>query len=245
MSISAQEGSVAITEEGKGKRSNGLSPVSFSGCPWEVNAVLQSLTYMSAEDWHGWDTISITVTDLGFGGLEPTAEPNTYAIYMSVAAVNDAPVLEITGFTVINVLDRESASGDEIISAFLVPTSEDTARIISSVTISDVDTAVAGASLSRPDVFSGTAGGNGRGDGEGMLALYPKVELSLSCTYGLLELGGGHGGLEIEEGDLDNGGHTLTLVGSLSNINEAMEEGIVYTPQPGWSGMDMVKVRSS
>lgn len=246
MSISAQEGSVAITEEGKGKMSTKSSPVSFSGCPWEVNAVFQSLTYASAEDWHGWDKVIITVTDLGFDDLEPTPEPKTYVIYLSVAAVNDAPVVEISGFTVIDVLDRESASGDEIVSAFLVPASEDTSTTISSVTISDVDIAAAGASWSRPDVFFGTAGGHGRGDGEGMLALHPKVEVSLACTYGLLSLGGDHGGLEIEEGGgEDDGGTTLTVVGSLSNINGAMVEGIVYTPQPDWSGTDMVQVGAS
>lgn len=249
MNISIQHGSVAITEEGKEKTSDSgrSSPLSVSGCPWEVNAALLSLTYVSAEDWHGWDKISISVTDLGFDGLEPAAEPSTYVIYLSVAAVNDAPVMEVTGFTDIDILDGESASGDDgILSAFLVPTSEDTPRIISSVTISDVDTAAAGlASLSPPDVFFGAAGGTGRGDGEGMLALHPKVEVSISCTYGLLALGGDHGGLEVEEGTLDDGGQTLTLVGSLSNVNAAMAEGIVYTPQLDWSGMDMVKVRSS
>ena len=47
----------------------------------------------------------------------------------------------------------------------------------------------------------------------------------------------------VEEGDWGDGGQTLTLVGSLSNINAAMAEGIVYTPQLDWSGMDIVKVR--
>ncbi|CAN0477421.1 unnamed protein product, partial [Scytosiphon promiscuus] len=182
-----------------------------------VNAVLQSLTYVSAEDWHGWDKISITVAALGFDGVELTAEPSTYVVYLSVAAVNDAPVVEVTGFTAIDILDGESTSEDGVISAFLVPTPEDTARIISSVTISDVDSV---ASLSPPN-----------------------VELSLSCTYGLLALGGDQGGLEVEAGDSDDGGQTLTLVGSLSNINAAMAEGMVYTPPLDWSGMDMVKVR--
>lgn len=242
MNISAEQGSVAITQQGQDYTSNNdrLLPVSVFGCPWEVNAVLQSLTYVSAEDWHGWDKISITVADLGFDGVELTAEPSTYVVYLSVAAVNDAPVVEVTGFTAIDILDGESTSGDGVISAFLVPTPEDTARIISSVTISDVDSV---ASLSPPNVFFGTVGGTGRGDGEGMLALHPKVELSLSCTYGLLALGGDQGGLEVEAGDSDDGGQTLTLVGSLSNINAAMAEGMVYTPPLDWSGMDMVKVR--
>ena len=245
MRISTEQGSVAITQQGKENKSNSTrsSPVSVFGYPWEVNAALQSLTYVSAEDWHGWDKISITVTDLGFDGVQQTAEPSTYVIYLSVAAVNDAPAVGITGFTVIDIFDRESTSGDGIITAFLVPTTEDTARTISSVTISDVDSAAVGASLSPPDIFFGTGGGAGRGDGGTMLALHPKVELSLSCTYGLLALGGDNGGLVVEEGDWGDGGQTLTLVGSLSNINAAMVEGIVYTPQLDWSGMDIVKVR--
>lgn len=242
MNISAEQGSIAITQQGQDNTSNNtrLLPVSVFGCPWEVNAALQSLTYVSAEDWHGWDKISITVADLGFDGVELTAEPSTYVVYLSVAAVNDAPVVEVTGFTAIDILDGESTSGDGVISAFLVPTIEDTARIISGVTISDVDSV---ASLSPPNVFFGTVGGTGRGGGEGMLALHPKVELSLSCTYGLLALSGDQGGLEVEAGDSDDGGQTLTLVGSLLNINAAMAEGMVYTPPLDWSGMDMVKVR--
>lgn len=243
MNISAEHGSVVITQQGKEKTSNNahLSPVSVFGCPWEVNAVLQSLKYVSAKDWHGWDKIIVTVTDLGFYGVEPTTEYSTYAIYLSVEAVNDAPVVEVKGFTAIDILDGESSSGGGTISAFLVPTQEDTAIIIYSVIISDVDSA---ASLSPSSVFL-TASGTGRGDGEGRLALHPKVELSLSCTYGMLALGGDHGGLVIEEGYSDDGGQALTLVGSLSNINAAMAEGMVYTPQLDWSGMEMVKVRQS
>ena len=242
MNISAEQGSVAITQQGKEKTSNNarLSPVSVFGCPWEVNAVLQSLTYVSAEDWHGWDKIVVTVTDLGFYGVEQTAEPSTYVIYLSVAAVNDAPVVEVEGFTAVDILDGESSSGGGIIPAFLVPAQEDTDRTIYSVTISDVDSS---ASLSPPDVFFGTVGSTGRGDGEGIFALHPKVELSLSCTYGLLALGGDRGGLVIEEGYSDDGGQTMTLVGSLSKINAAMAEGMVYTPQLDWNGMDTVKVR--
>lgn len=241
--LSAQHGFVTLTEEtGLNSRVVGGSPTSVSGYPWQVNADLRSMVYVSDEDWHGWDKISVTVTDLGYDGVQPNTEPQTYHLHLSVAAVNDAPLLEVADFEVVTIVDGEPSSGAEAASAFLIPAEEDTVRVIPGVTVSDVDTKAEGALLNRPDGFFGTVSTDGMGNGLELLAVQPKVGLSLSCAYGLLALGGGHGGLEAEEGDLDGGGQTFSVAGTLDNVNDALMEGIVYTPSADWSGIDVVKV---
>lgn len=241
--IHAQHGFVTLTEEtGLNSRTVAGSPTSVSGSPWQVNAALRSMVYVSAEDWHGWDKISVTITDLGYDGVQPNTEPQTYHLHLSVAAVNDAPILEVADFELVTMVDGESSSGAETSSAFLVPAEEDTVRVIPGVTVTDIDTKAEGLLLSRPDGYFGTLSTDGTGNGVELLAVEPKVELSLSCAYGFLALGGGHGGLETEDGDLDGGGQTLSVIGTLVHINDALIEGIVYTPDTDWSGIDVVKV---
>lgn len=246
MEILARHGFITLTEDGNMTSSATASTnsVGTMGTPWQVNEALLSVVYVSAKDWHGWDKITITVTDLGYDGLQPIAGPTTYNLHLSVAAINDAPILEVFGFTAVNVSNQESPSSGEETSAFLVSTPEDTARTISGVVISDVDTAATGTYLGRPDGFFGTGRTDSKGDGVGMLAFQPKLELKLSCTYGLLALGGEHAGLVAEEGELGARGKTLTVVGTLSSLNAAMAEGIVYTPEENWGGIDVVEVSS-
>lgn len=245
MELSAKHGFVTLTGEIAGMVSDGVigTPAIVSGTSWQVNAGLRSLVYVSAEDWHGWDRISITVTDLGDDSLQMPADPMTYYLHVSVAAVNDAPVFTAAGFEEVALVDGESSPGDEQTSALLVLAEEDTVRIISSVSIWDVDTKAERVLLNRPDGFFGTVSTDGMGNGAELLAVEPKVALSLSCTYGSLGLGGGHGGLEVVEGDLDSGGQILSVTGALSNINAALMEGIVYTPSSDWNGIDVVEVR--
>lgn len=245
--ISSQHGYITIMEEGvETATSNAsVSTVRISGTAWKVNTALRSVEYISAKDWHGWDRIDVVVADLGYDDFEATTVPQTYSLHTSVAAVNDAPVVEAVGLDTVYILDWESPSGDDIISAFLVTVLEDTAKVITGISISDVDTENAGVALNRPYGFSGTADSGGRGDIFGGLALHPKVKLSISCTYGLLSLSGAHGGLVVEEGDLDAEGKILTVIGTLSNVNTAMEDGILYAPQGDWSGIDVVKVSAT
>lgn len=239
--MSAQHGSVLLTTEGGEVVSNGMHepPAAVSGTSWQVNAALRSMVYVSAEDWHGWDKITIVVTDVGDENIaNPKTEPAEYDLHISVAAVNDAPILEADGLEEVTVLDGSSPSG-----GFLVPAQEDTIRTIHGIVVSDVDTAAEGLLLSRPDGFFATFGADGMGNGVEFLAVEPKIALSLSCEYGLLGLGGGHGGLQADEGDLDGGEQSLSVTGSLSNINAALLDGILYTPSANWYGVDVVEVR--
>ncbi|CAM9843433.1 unnamed protein product, partial [Hapterophycus canaliculatus] len=64
----------------------------------------------------------------------------------------------------------------------------------------------------------------------------------LSCEYGLLGLGGDHGGLGVVEGNLDGGEQILSVTGTMLNINAALQGGIIYTPRANWNGVDVVEV---
>lgn len=208
-----------------------------------MNAALRSMEYVSAANWHGWDKISIIVTDLGYGDVQPNTKSETYYLHISVAAVNDAPTLGVAGFEVVTIVDEESSSGEQTASAFLVPAQEDTVMVIAGVTVSDVDTEAEGLFLNRPDGFFATLSTNGTGNGAELLAVEPKVALSLSCVYGSLALGAESGGLVTEEGDPDGGGNTVSVTGKLAYINAALVEGIIYTPSADWNGIDVVEVR--
>lgn len=201
------------------------------------------MEYVSAADWHGWDKISIVVTDLGYDDVQPSNEGETHYLHISVAAINDAPVLEVGDFEAITIVDEESPSGDETTSAFLVPAQEDAVTVIAGVMVSDVDTKAEGLFLNRPDGFVATLSADGMGNGAEMLAVEPKIALSLSCTYGSLALGPESGGLVAGDGDLDGGGKMLSVTGKISNINAALVEGIIYTPSANWNGIDVVEVR--
>lgn len=243
--MSAKHGSVTFVQEESGLASDAASksPTRVSGFYWQVNAALRSVMYVSAKDWHGWDKISITVTDLGHDDFQPDTEPSTYELHLSVAAVNDGPVLEAADFEPVTLIDAESPSGNESFAAFLVPAQEDNARVITTVAVSDVDTNAEGAFLSRPDGFLGTVITDGMGNGAELLAVNPKIALSLSCEYGLLAFGEQRGGLVAEEGVLDGVGQMLTVIGTISNVNDALAEGIVYTPSENWNGIDVIEVR--
>lgn len=243
--VSAKHGSVMFVKEDTSLASSAASesPTSVSGFNWQVNAALRSLVYVSKEDWHGWDRITITVTDLGYDDFQPDTEARTYELHLSVAAVNDGPVLDAGGFESVTIVDEASPSGDEALSAFLVPAQEDTTRVITAVAVSDADTKAEGAFLSRPDGFVGTVSTDGMGNGAELLALEPKIALSLSCEYGLLAFGQERGGLVAEEGDLGGVGQILSVTGTISNINAALGAGIVYTPSENWNGIDVIEVR--
>lgn len=243
--VAAQHGFVTLAQENKGLTSGFVdsSQASVSGALWQVNAALRSMEYVSAPDWHGWDKISIIVTDLGYDGVQPDTESETYYLHISVAAINDAPVLDAAGFEAITIIDEESPSGGETASTYLVPAQEDTVTVIAGVTVSDVDTEAEGLFLNRPDGFFATLSTDGMGNGAELLAVEPKIYLSLSCAYGSLAVGAERGGLTVEEGDLDGGGNILSVTGKLSNINATLVEGIIYTPSADWNGIDVVEVR--
>lgn len=192
------------------------------------------MEYVPTQDWHGWDKIYVTVSEFDGNTVDGATEPQSYSLNLFVAAVNDAPAIEVTGFSLTEIIDSESQSTNETISAFLVPLLEDTPLDVTGVKIWDVDTEATGASLNRPDGAFGTAA-------PGMLALNPEMNVSFSCTYGMVALGGEYAGLVPDE--RDTGGGILTVVGTISSINDVLLEGISYIPSENWSGIDLMEVR--
>ncbi|CAM9843364.1 unnamed protein product, partial [Hapterophycus canaliculatus] len=98
--LSAQHGSVILKTEDRELVSDGMREplTTVSGNSWQVNAALRSMVYLSPEDWHGWDQITIRLTDLGDDDISQTINENaTSYLHISVAAVNDAPVVEADG----------------------------------------------------------------------------------------------------------------------------------------------------
>lgn len=245
MDLSAKHGRISVTEEGRERSSDSASQssVRVSGTSWQVNAVLLSMEYIAPQDWYGWDKIYVAVTDLGHSSRDTTIDVRTYEIALSVAAINDPPVIEINGFDLTLASDTESGATDSTTSAFLVPSKEDTVAVVTGVRVSDVDITSDGGILSRPDGFLLVVDSNGAGNGVELLASNPRIRLSISSTYGQISLGGEHAGLVAEVGDLDTGEQLLIVVGALHHINEALSEGIIYKPKQDWSGIDMVEVR--
>lgn len=217
----------------------------MSGPLWLVNQNLRSMEYTSRPNWNGWDKITVSLTDLGYDGSDMGNKMNSYEIHISVAAINDPPILEVTGLSHADVLER-GATGDNrevAIATYLYLGAEDTTSIITGLTIRDVDIPEPGDALNIPDGFSLIAGSSDEEGGISFVAMNPKMRLSLACTYGKIALGGGHAGLTADVGSLDNHAQLLVLEGSLSNFNDALVEGIVYMPHQDWHGVDLIEVK--
>lgn len=207
-----------------------------------LNHVLLSLEYAPAQDWYGWDVIDVTITDHGHEGLNAIPEAQEYKIYLAVAAINDAPALTVVGLEETQILDKEAPLGDEVGDAFLVSSQEDTVAVVTGISVWDVDYEISGVSCSRLDEFDVTAESFGEGCGPGETPVQLGIELSVSCTYGLLALSGKQEELFYEEGGLDARNDSFVMFGTLTDVNDALSRGIVYTPLGNWSGTDVIKV---
>ena len=245
---SAIHGYITLREDGGVKSTNATSkaPVRVKGTKGEVNNALLSMEYVSAQDWHGLDRIDVIVTDYGHDGMEPYDEPQAYSIHILVAAVNDAPVLNVVGLNKVQVVDEEELPfGDEARDAFLVSVLEDASAVVTGISIWDADFKASGVNFSQQDGTDAATNTDSRVQASETLTVHPRVEISLSCTHGMLALGGVYGGSFAEEKNLEDGVDTLSLVGTLANVNAVLSEGIVYTPVENWSGIDVIKVRLS
>ncbi|MBE9102917.1 tandem-95 repeat protein, partial [filamentous cyanobacterium LEGE 07170] len=75
-----------------GVSGDGSGSVTFSGSQADVNAALDKLTYIPADDYSGNDTLAITVND--------GSESASLDVAIAVTPVNDAPVLTPSGISV-------------------------------------------------------------------------------------------------------------------------------------------------
>ena len=95
--------------------------MTFTGTVANVNAALARVDYLGNANYSGVDTLSISVDDQGNTG-SGGAKTDSKSIAITVAAVNDAPVLTVPGarsvnedtllsITGISVADVDAASG--------------------------------------------------------------------------------------------------------------------------------------
>ncbi|MDW7995892.1 MAG: cadherin-like domain-containing protein [Gemmatales bacterium] len=186
---------------------NGTSSMTYQGPLSAINAALGNFTYKPNANYYGFDTLTITVSDLKNSGVQPPAVPPDYAtlgwtttetVQIRITPVNqtsmdplinDAPILTVPATT--QTLDMHQV---------LVFTSANN----NAISVSDVDASIhpMTLTLSLPNAGHGT--------------------LTLGSTAGLLSVTG-------------NGTHNITATGPLAAINNALS-GLRYTPAVNFSG---------
>ncbi|MEI6559449.1 MAG: LamG-like jellyroll fold domain-containing protein, partial [Rhodospirillaceae bacterium] len=97
--------------------------MSFNGTLAAVNAALATLGYQGSADYFGSDSLAVTVNDLGLSASSSTG--------ITVAAVQDAPVLNPTGAAALSAVNAGTA----------VPVGDSVSSLIATGWISDVDLA--------------------------------------------------------------------------------------------------------
>ncbi|HIK91807.1 MAG TPA: hypothetical protein EYG03_07475, partial [Planctomycetes bacterium] len=106
VSLSVGDGALALLS------SNGLSftdsdgsdgTLAFTGTQTDINAALAALEYTGNLNFHGQDTLQITVNDQGHTGTDPglsggaTSEEATMTVAITVTPINDAPTVTAGG----------------------------------------------------------------------------------------------------------------------------------------------------
>lgn len=108
ITLSQVDGLTAVTGDASGT-------VSLTGSLAEVNAAVNGMTYAPDVNFSGTDTLSVGVDDLGSTG-EGGAQTAAKDIVITVAAVNDAPVLDTGGAMVLTSVteDATAPAGDTV-----------------------------------------------------------------------------------------------------------------------------------
>lgn len=77
---------------------DGTASVSLTGTQAAVNAALDGLIYRGSQDYHGSDTLTISVNDLGNTGTFGGSMSDTEMLSLTVNPVNDVPVVAAQDF---------------------------------------------------------------------------------------------------------------------------------------------------
>ncbi|HEX8120637.1 MAG TPA: tandem-95 repeat protein, partial [Solirubrobacteraceae bacterium] len=108
LTLATQSGLTAVSGDGTGA-------VSLTGSLSEVNAALTNLLYMPASNYHGSDSIGVTLSDLGHNGAGGT-QTDSDAIGITVVSINDAPVNTVPGGQSFNEDTTKTFSGGSALS---------------------------------------------------------------------------------------------------------------------------------
>ena len=199
---------VAFTAGGDNQAS-----MTFTGSLTDLNAALDGLIYRGDLDFHGSDTLTVTIDDLGETGITGATETASDTVDITVAAVNDTPAVTVPGGQTVN---------------------EETDLTISGISVDDVDDDL-NPNLERQVTLSVNHGTitlgdatvvtiTGGGDGQA----------SMTFTGTLTDLNTALDDL-IYRGDLDfNGSDTLTVT-----IDDLGETGIAGATQTASDAVDI------
>ncbi|MBE9640255.1 DUF4347 domain-containing protein [Salipiger mangrovisoli] len=136
--------------------SNGESAsLTVSGTLAALNAALTGLAYSPEADFHGSDTLSLSVSDNGLEGAG-TALIGTGSVALTVTPSNDAPVLGDGDVEATSITEDEVANAGQTVGSLL-----------SAATVTDVDTgdhAADNGTLSGMAIHGTGVDGNGSGD---------------------------------------------------------------------------------
>ena len=80
---------------------NGSSSITLEGSQQAINEALAALEYRGNTDYHGSDTLKVTVNDLGNSGTGGSADI-IEQVAITVTPVNDAPILNVPGTQVLD-----------------------------------------------------------------------------------------------------------------------------------------------
>jgi hypothetical protein len=177
---------------------NGTNILQIVGTVDQINAaVAPGLTYTPGSSFDGADTLTMVTNDLGTNGGAPLETTSTVAI--DVAEVNDT----------INMLPAGPLS-----------TNEDTALVVSGISVSDVD------STSSPLVVRFEVD-------HGTLTIDTSMPGTTILPGGIVQLGNG----AVVTG---NGTNILQIVGTTAQINAALAQpaALTYTPAANFDGAD-------
>ncbi len=117
--------------------SDGSSVLSFQGTLAAINAALDGLSYTGTLDFFGWDSLSITVNDLGNSGQDPSN-----AIHYSLPDSGDSSSEEATGVLNIGVVNVNDSPMLTLPATMETPIDAALAIPSGSLQVSDVDSSI-------------------------------------------------------------------------------------------------------
>jgi ELWxxDGT repeat protein len=187
--------------------------VRFSGSLQDVNAALRALVYRPDANYNGADAVDVAVVDSSSGLAAAGA-----VMTVSVAAVNDAPVLDVTGAQYHPLLYTGDKLSARIVAVDPVLAVEDTPVQLNtlSLTLRDVDYSEWASSSSGGGSVTVTLTAV-----HGLVALDPPLALRLVVTAGSASL---------------QGAQSVTFQCTLSSAQTALATLLSFQPEQHYSG---------
>lgn len=99
---------------------DGTASVTLTGNLIDINAAMDGLTYVPTANWFGTETLLFYTSDLGNTG-NPGAMSDLDAVSITVASVNDAPVLDNSGtMSMVDILEDDNNPASNTVEEILL-----------------------------------------------------------------------------------------------------------------------------